>query len=246
MTLKSKNGYDISYQESIPEDSNTVIIAMHGFAGDKTSTCISMLEQAVNKEKIGLIKFDWPAHGESNTDGYNLTVEKCLDDLDSIINYLKQKNNKYNLIAFGTSFGGYLTLLYNYYHPHTFKTIILRSPAIKMYSYMLDDLSDEKLKNEMEEKGYYEFGFERMIKITKEFYDSLKNNDVIKLYGDDKLENVSIIHGTNDDTVPFNDALEFSKKHSCHLYPVEGADHRYKNDGELEKVIDITIGIINN
>lgn len=246
MELLGKNGYTISYEESIPKDCNTVIIAMHGFAGDKESSCISMLEKAVNELGIGLVKFDWPAHGESETDGFNLTIDNCLSDLNSIVEYLKNKNNNYSLVAFATSFGGYLTLLYNYHYPNTFKHIILRSPAIKMYDVLTNNLLTAKIQENLRTNHYFNFGYERIIQITDNFVNQLKENDLFKLYNNKKLDYVSIIHGTLDDTVPITDSIEFADYHDCAIYKVEGADHRYKNEGELDKVIEITTNILNS
>ncbi len=244
MELKGKNGYNIPYKENIPKNCSTVIVAMHGFAGDKESGCISLLEQIASELGIGLIKFDWPGHGESKTDGFNLTIENCLSDLNSIIEYLKAKNENYNLVAFSTSFGGYLTLLYNYYYPNTFTKIILRSPAIKMYNVVINSLLTENMKNELLKYHYFNYGFERIIKITEKFVNQLKENDLLKLYSDKKLNHISIIHGTEDDVVPIEDSIKFSNCHDCTMYQIEGADHRYKKDGELDKVIEITINIL--
>lgn len=246
MKILGKNGYNISYNEFIPKDCNIIIIAMHGFAGDKNSSCIKVLEQKVKEMNIGLIKFDWPGHGESETDGFNLTIDNCLSDLETIISHVKNNYPKANLIAFSTSFGGYLTLLYNYYHKNTFKYIILRSPAIKMYDVMTNAILTTEKNNELKEKKYFNHGFKRNIKVTEEFINQLHDTDLTNLYDNESLTNISIIHGTKDDVAPIDNSIEFVQKHNCSFYPIEGADHRYKKDGELDKVIEITTNILDN
>ena len=151
-----------------------------------------------------------------------------------------------NIIAFSTSFGGYLTLLYNYYYTGTFSHIILRSPAIKMYDVLFYNILTQDMKDELESNNCFDFGFERIIKITDKFVNDIKENNILSLYGNQELNYVSIIHGTKDDVVPISDSLEFAELHNCSIYTVEGADHRYKNPGELDKVIDISCKILSN
>ena len=244
MDLQGNNGYRISYSESGPPDCRTVIVAMHGFAGDKTSSCIRMLEKRANKMGLGLIKFNWPAHGDSETDGLHFTVDNCLSDLDSIIGYVKEKHPGCELVAFATSFGGYLALLYHYHHPGVFRHLILRSPAIRMSEVLDKHLLTEEMKAELRERRCIEYGFERMITVTDRLIDQIRANDVFRLYENSDLANVSIIHGTKDDVVPVSDSIEFAKLHGCSFYPVEGADHRYKKIGELDAVIDIAAHIL--
>lgn len=237
MKINGYNGYTISYEEHIPLGAKAIIIAMHGFAGDKSSSCIDRVQEMSFAEGIGLVRFDWPAHGESETTGDNLTVQNCLSDLNAVVNHVKEICPNARLIAFATSFGGYLTLLYNYYHNKVFDKMILRSPALKMYEVMSGSILSGELKDKLNEKGYIDFGYERIIKITSKFVNQLKENDLVKLYGDADLENVTIIHGTEDDIVPISDSIEFAKIHNCFMCSIKGADHRYKKAGELDQVI---------
>ena len=244
MQLQGKYGYKIPYKESIPKDTNTIIIAMHGFCGDKESSCIEELEKKALNLNIGLIKFDWAGHGESEATGDQLTIKNCMADIDSIVEHVKESFPKAKLAAFSTSFGGYLTLLYLYNHRETFNQIILRSPAINMYKVLTSNILTKEELSRIKEAGSVEFGFERKLKITNNFLIDLKDNDVNKLYEDISLPMVSIIHGTDDNLVPFMDSKLFAEKHTCKLYPVIGADHRYKKEGEIEKVVEIALKII--
>ena len=246
MQLQGKNGYNISYSESIPEGAKTIIIAMHGFCGDKESSCIAELEKKALALDIGLIKFDWAGHGESEANGEQLTIGNCMSDIESIVEHIKESFPEATLVAFSTSFGGYLTLLYLYSHGDVFDRIILRSPAINMYKILISSILTKEELSQIEEDGAAEFGFERKLKITDDFLIELRDNDINKLYKGISLPMVSIIHGTEDNLVPFEDSELFAREHACKLYPVIGADHRYKKEGELEKVIKISLDIINS
>lgn len=242
--LEGDNGYKIPFASLIPDGARSVIIAMHGFCGDKESSCISALEEKANNVGIGLVKFDWPGHGESEVTGDQLTINNCLSDINSVVKHIKRVSPQAKIIAFATSFGGYLALLYHYYNRGVFDKLILRSPAINMYNTLQSGILKEDDISQIKHNGFIKYGFERDLKITKEFLDDLRNNDVNKLYKNLRLPKVSIIHGTDDDLVLFKESELFSEEHGCKLYPIKGADHRYKKPGELDKVIDITMDII--
>lgn len=244
MEIDGKNGYAISYEEYVPDDPKAVIIAMHGFAGDKKSSCIEEIRKMANSKGVGLITFDWPAHGESEASGDDLTITNCLSDLGTVLEYVTKKYPDVKKIAFSTSFGGYMTMLYNSGNRKAFDRIILRSPALRMYNVLTGSILDGEMKTELTENGYISFGYERIMKITEGFVNEIKNNDIFALYGDDILDYVSIIHGTEDDVVPINDSLKFASKHKCHIHKVPGADHRYKKDGELDMVVGIVSDIL--
>lgn len=246
MELKGKNGYNISYEETIPENPDVIVVAMHGFAGDKESGFIKELEKEVNNRNCGLIRFDWPGHGESEANGDNLTIKNCVSDIKSIIEHIKERYPESKLVACSTSFGGYLTLVYNSLYPEEFEHLILRSPAIKMYDVLNNNIMTREHKNDLNTNGYFEYGFERLLKVNKKLLDELYFYNISKMYDKNICDNISIIHGTNDDVVPYEDSLEFSEIHKCSLTPIIGADHRYKKDGELEQVINASINIIEN
>lgn len=244
MKIKSKNGYNIEYDEYINGNEEVVIIAMHGFAGDKSSNCIKKLQQATTNLNVGLITFDWPSHGQSEVDSNYLTIDNCLGDLETIYDYIKQKNPNAKVIAFSTSFGGYMTLLYNKIHPNNLDGIILRAPAIKMYDILMNNILDERMLESLKMNGYFDFGFERIMRIRNQFIIDLKNNSVVDLYKNNKFNNIDIIHGTNDKTVPIIDSMLFCKEHNLVLHEIEGANHRFDIPGQVEEVVDIARNII--
>lgn len=244
MKLKSNSGYNIECDEYIIGNEEIIIIAMHGFAGDKKSTCIKKLRQATSKFNIGLITFDWPSHGESEVDGRYLTLNNCLNDLETVYNYVKQKNSKSKIIAFSTSFGGYITLLYNIKKENKFDGIILRAPAIRMYDILVNNILDANMLNCLKTNGYFDFGFERIIRVESKFVRELENNNIFDLYKENLFNNIDIIHGTVDTTVPIIDSMAFCRENNFTLYKIEGANHRFDILGQVEEVVEIAINII--
>lgn len=244
MRVLNDRGYEIFFDEYIPEDVNKIVVALHGFSSSRKSSCILMLKDKLYEYKIGVIAFDFPAHGESLISGKSLSVDNCLKDLDFICKYIREKYPKIEISLFASSFGGYVGMLYKHFYDMDFKDVIFRAPAIKMYDVLQRDIIDEKIENELKINGYFKFGYEREIDIFLSFLEELKQYNIFKLYEGRINLNYNIIHGTDDNVVPINDSIEFCEKFDSILYRIEGADHRFKKYGELDQVIDIALDIL--
>ena len=87
-------------------------------------------------------------------------------------------------------------------------------------------------------------GRDRKMKISKEFLESLKtiDDEIAAFDYIDYAESILMIHGTLDDSVPIENAKEFSEKNIIELVEVEKADHRFSDpkrmDFAIQKIID--------
>ena len=177
LRIKSKNNYNISSLLYVPNNNlDKIVIACHGFGGDKESSAIKYLAETIYKDNFGLICFDFPGHGQSEVDGYNLTVYNCINDIESIESYIKNRfGDEIEINIFATSFGAYITLLKKFTRKTKYNKIILRAPAIKM---------DEIFKNTLLREPFEKFkkrkvttlGFERKITISYKFYEKRYTN----------------------------------------------------------------------
>jgi len=246
--LESSAGYGIEVDENIPDEADTIIIAIHGFCSSKASRAITLLERVETGKGNGLVKFDWPAHGRSRAKDADFTIENCLSDLSMVVDHIKRQYPTASLIAFATSFGGYIAMLYKAAHPEAFDWTILRSPALR-FGWILRDkiLEDEDLSRQLEETGSFETGFDRKIRISRELIDEADRYRIEDIYEDrekwDPID-VTIIHGDADELVPYEDSVEFAEKHGIELYTVEGADHRYTGEGLLEEAVAFAVSVI--
>lgn len=243
MIKNEKEKYRISLKEYLPTRFEEIIIACHGFGGDKESSAIELLAQEANKKNIGVIAFDFPAHGESEVEGDFFTLDNCISDLEAVEEYIREKYKNVNKIdIFATSYGAYITLLKIIRNDDNYNKIILRAPAIEMGNIFKDYLLKEDI-NKFLERGFAILGFERNIKITKEFYLELEKNKIIELY--DKRKEMLIIQGDEDNVAPLKDTIEFVNAiNNVILKILKGADHRMKKEGELEKVVGWTLRYI--
>lgn len=230
--------YPISCKIYAPDDSTAkgVILGIHGFAGDKESPALAMLAERSNREGIALVCFDFPAHGKSAVGEDELTVGNCIRDVLFMADYCREVFPVKDRRIFATSFGGYIALLcadqLADFH------MVLRAPAVTIPEHILLDIlgmTAEMFKT----KSPVQCGFERPIMLPYSFYEDLCQHRVMdREYSDPML----IIHGNRDDIVPRADIEGF-----CSLHPtmrpasIDGADHRFKNPGELEKAIELAI-----
>ena len=227
--------YDISCKLFEPETVQQVIIGVHGFAGDKDSSMLKMLAEACAPAGVALLCFDFPAHGKSPVAEDMLTAEHCKQDLLSVCRYAESRYPQAEKGIFATSFGGYISLLCADQLPDY--RYILRAPAVTMPRLLLETVL-KITAAEFAQKGSILCGFERPIRLPYAFYQELLlQEDLLQKPIQQKL---LLIHGDCDDVVPLTDILQFQAAHpDLHLHIIEGADHRFKKPGQLQKIVSI-------
>lgn len=230
-----KRDYEIKCKYFSPENNElkNIIVGVHGFAGDKESSMLEQLALACTENNTALLCFDFPAHGESPVSEEMLTIENCKRDLCKVMEYVSCKYPGANLSLFATSFGGYITLLCSDSLPDV--PIVLRAPAVTMPKLLLENVLKISAED-FEKKRFVECGFERSLKLPYSFYEDLMGQEDI-MKKEIRQPNL-ILHGDCDDIVPLSDIISFCKmQNSTKLEIIHGADHRFKNVGEIEKII---------
>jgi len=238
-----KREYEIKCKIFLPEnqDAKNVIVGVHGFAGDKESSVLKQLAFACSGSGTALICFDFPAHGDSPVTEELLTIENCKRDLCAVVDYTLYNYADANISIFATSFGGYIAL--QCAEIYTDLPMVLRAPAVTMPRLLLENVLKIS-EADFEKAGFVECGFERQIKLPYAFYEDLiQQENVIKK----KIEQPSLIlQGDCDDIVSISDVMEFCKIQSnTQLEIICGADHRFKNVGDIDKIIFYTKKFLN-
>ena len=227
--------YQIDCKVWEPEKIERIIIAIHGFAGDKESGAINILAEKMLKHNTMTVALDLPGHGTSEVDGDLLTLENCIEDIQIVEDTYKQKYPNIKINYFASSFGAYLLLLKLSKEPNNLNKIVLRCPAICMDKIFKNAILKEPF-HVFKERGYTVVGYERELKVNFSFYKELEENQIFQKY-QEKNNQILIIHGDKDDTAPIEDSRRFQKEHDTEMIVIKGADHRFKKEGELEKVV---------
>lgn len=229
--------YNIDIKEFGDKGVKEVVIACHGFLGNKNSSVIEAIGKELIKHNIGVVTFDFPAHGKSDAKDTDLRVENCIQDIVDVENYVKEKYGDVKLSIFATSFGGYITLLKLFRYKTKYNHIMLRAPAIKMDEILRENIFKDEFQK-FEEEGKLRFGFKRPMDVPYAFYEDLTKNKVLDLF--DLDQKISIIQGNKDEIAPIKDTYEFKSKNDdlISIEEIDGALHRMKNPGNLEQVVE--------
>ncbi|MDO4621503.1 MAG: alpha/beta hydrolase [Eubacteriales bacterium] len=219
-----------------------IVIATYGFGGNKDNKAIEKFaDRITTKYKgYGVVCFDWPCHGKDARN--KLILEECITYLEQVKNYVKEEMHAEKIYNYSSSFGAYVTLRYiDEKAEDPFDRTAFRCPAICMYDAMAQHITDEDW-NKLNKGKEILRGFDRKIKISKEFLEELKEHDVSQNDYLEYADNILMIHGTKDDMAPFAVAEAFSENNVIELVAVENADHPFSNpdymDFAIQKMIE--------
>lgn len=220
-----------------PHAVKRVIVYCHGFAGHKeTKAAETFAARATSKRKgTAVIVFDWPCHGEDARK--NLLLEDCDTYLGIVIDYARRRFETDELYACGTSFGGYLLLKYISEHGNPFRRVGLRCPAINMISTLLDNVATEADRATLAAGKPILVGFDRLVKIGPQFVEAVREADIRERPFFDYSDDILILHGTADGTVPWQDSARFCDDNVIEFVPIEGADHRFHDPKKMDTAI---------
>ena len=215
-------------------DIKKVILYGHGFAGHKDNGAAEKFAgRVLSKYKgIAVMTFNLPCHGDDIKK--KIVLQDCMTYLQIVTEYIKQELAAEEIYSYATSFGGYLVLKYIAEYGNPFRKIALRCPAVNMYDVLTKTIMKEDELDTILKGKKALVGFDRKIELTRQFLSDIENSDIQKTsylpYADDIL----IIHGTDDEVVPFSAGRKFAEDNRIEFIPVEKADHRFQNPDCME------------
>lgn len=224
------------YTDDSP-DIKKVILFGHGFGGHKDNKAAEKLARHVlsKNKSTAIIVFNWPCHGDDVRK--SLRLDDCGMYLERMIAYINERYSSPEIYGCATSFGGYLFLKYISENGSPFKKLALRCPAVGMYAVIAERVLTADDLNKIEKGKPVLAGFDRKIRIDKPFVDSLKEADITKCDFTDFLDDILIIHGTEDEIVPFEASMQFADDNLIEFIPAEGADHRFTDPIKMDQAI---------
>lgn len=113
-------------QPDIP--AHRAVILCHGFLSNKNSRTNRRLTELLLPKSIATLRFDWHGMGESPEPFANISIQKCEEQLDAAFRFLIEKNIRL-LGVIGSSFGGFVALLFASRHPHL-QALGLKCPVV--------------------------------------------------------------------------------------------------------------------
>ena len=214
-----------------------VVVFGHGFGGHKDNGAAEKFaERLTSKHKdTAMVTFNWPSHGD------DVKKRICLADCDTylrmVLEYVFEELSATEVYGYATSFGGYLFLKYIAEHGNPFRKAALRCPAVNMYEVLTSAIMTEENFAQLRKGEDAAVGFDRKIMVGQAFLDELQANDVQKSDDLAYADALLILHGTEDEIVPFDAGKRFAENHVVEFVPVTGADHRFQDPKHMDTAI---------
>lgn len=222
------------------KDKHPVCLIFHGFTGQKTGTKFSYVQLARMLEAKGIatFRFDFLGSGESDLNFKDMTFKDELACARIILEEAIKMENCTEIYVLGHSMGGAVASELAKLYPEVISKLVLWAPAFNL-PMALDYLTG---KVEANQDGLYDHGgFE----ISQEFVDDMLARDFydgLDIYKNDLL----IIHGTEDTTVPFDISKLYVPKFidTAKFIPINGANHNYDSVEHIKKVLKLSLDFL--
>lgn|SRR3989344_728967 len=234
---------------SLPKNGiDTCVVLCHGITVDKDEYdgVFKKLAEKLSGKGFVVFRFDFRGHGESEGDSVDMTIKGEAEDIESAVNFLKDKGfRKFGMVS--TSFAGGATSFFISKNPKTLESLVLWNPSVNYDEYLNPTMPWKKKYwgkpafERVEEFGFTEVG-SRGFKVGKNLFNEFK-----KLKPWKELLNVGIpilfVHGDKDTYVPYKDSVKYSKLvKNGKLVTIRGAEHGFHDrKADSEKADRATI-----
>jgi len=212
------------------------VMMLHGFTGDHITSAFKFprLSRRLVESGIATIRFDFRGSGDSEGRFEDMTPLTELRDAQEVLEYVRSQpfyNGNMGLV--GYSLGGMIASLLAP-SERDVKSVCLWSPAILNLE-LFEELSED-FESRLDGDGFLDVGG---LRISRRFKDDALSMDasaeLARFSGD-----VLIVHGTKDETVPFEPVSKYAKKQKFQLHAIEGGDHRFTKYQWVEELIEVS------
>jgi uncharacterized protein len=221
---------------------NTSIIFCHGFTGDSSSVFFPKMAKSL-AENFMICRFDFRGQGLSEGRFYDISISSELEDLDSVVKYIKEKYEPSHIILLGYSFGAAVGLLYAAKNNLSgFISLSGEGNLIKAIDYEFNS----KQLSEIEQNGeteVFNWGARRKDKLGKQFLEDMRKYSTPEAAKALRASKTPVImfHGTVDKVIPYIASEEIANILGLTLKSVDGASHSYNfisNPKLIDQVIE--------
>ncbi len=211
-----------------------------GFRSDMTGTKAAALADWAVQKNRPYTRFDYFGHGASDgafTDG---TMSHWRGDIPHMLEHVC--NGKQVLV--GSSFGGWLSLMAALDRPEKIAALVLIAPAVDMTERLMWARFSQKARQKLADEGliydpseYDPEGYPITQKLIEDGRTHLMLDDEIDIHLP-----VRILHGQQDDAVPWQLSLELAERlnsQDVELHLMKNGDHRLSERHEIDRLIEL-------
>ncbi len=238
--LLSQGALQICCKLLAPEDGQIrrLVLSVHGLGGNMEDGIQRGIAEEMELFSSAVLRFDFPAHGESPMDSRFFTLPHCRESLRTAAAWLRaQYPQVEDLCIFATGFGAYITLLEleNLRKlPGTVK-LVVQTPSVLMHETLL-------AMKQMTEPTLA--ALERVtlrttppVEITYDFYCDLRDHIALAAYPIPML----ILHSQEDGYIRRESIRNFRRiNEQSKLVIIPGTSHRFQEEGAWDMVLDLT------
>ncbi len=254
VTIKKKNGV-LRGMIHIPDQGKAPypgVILYHGFAGNRMepSFIFVRLSRLLMANNIASVRFDFLGSGESDGDFEEMTLSSEIEDAFAILDYFSARPeiDRQSIFLLGLSMGGSIagyvagskeSISSKSSNSAAFKGLILWAAAGEMKELARErDSADKSLptNNPLDRKG---------LKIGMNFINDIENLEIMKVTSRFRGPGL-IVHGSGDETVPPEVALEYKGMFTgpTRFISIKGADHAFGSIPWQEELFSNTLEFI--
>ncbi len=215
-----------------------VILGVHGFGGSADDQIQSGIAEEMGMFGAAMLRFDFPAHGESPMDSDAFSLDNCKSSLIAAAGFLKEQYpDVEDLCIFATGFGAYVTLIALHEliaMPGRIK-LVIQTPSVRMADTLLAMIG--RSAETFRAVDRHTVPAPRPFDVTYSFYEELRQNVALEAYPIPML----ILQGEADDYINMQDIQSFNRiNERSKLVVIPGASHRFLEPGAWDMVLDLT------
>ena len=215
---------------------NLYIVFLHGFMSDIEGDKPTSIYNYAKKNNLGFLALEYSGHGKSSGKFINGNISKWSKDVKVLIEKVVKKNN---FILVGSSMGAWISLNQFKIFKKQIKGFLGIGSAPEFLEHLMWKKFTKKMKNEIVKKGIiklkhgsYEYP------ISYQLIKDGRKNKILHKKINSKI-NVSMIHGSKDETVPqvySKKVLKVFHKAKKKLIIIKNGDHSLSSKKGLKKI----------
>ena len=215
-----------------------LVLGVHGLGGSTSDEIQVGIAEEMEMFGSAVLRFDFPAHGESPLDSEFFTLPHCRESLVTAARWLREQYPEVeDLCIFATGFGAYMTLLVLeelLEMPGKVK-LVVQTPSVLMHETLLaiKGLTPPTLAA----MGKVTYRADRPFDVTYDFFCELRDHIVLAAQPIPML----ILHGEEDAYIRPEAIQNFRRlNEQSKLVIIPGTSHRFLEEGAWDMVLDLT------
>lgn len=219
-------------------DIRRLVLGVHGLGGSTDDAIQTAITEEMNLFYAAVMRFDFPAHGESPLDSQAFTLENCTASLLCAARHIRERYPQVeDLCVFATGFGAYVTLLVL---PELLELpgqirLVVHTPSVLMHDTLLAMMRVTPEEFRSMEKLHVPAP--RPFDVTYSLYEDMQDNIVLT----DHPIPMLILHSQDNAYIRMPDIQRFRRLNpDSRLVIIPGTTHRFLEEGAWDMVLDLT------